>query len=50
MSLKLQTVFKGIRMDEVLAANCEAAAARAQVPLSEWVRQVLRRAVGLKRK
>jgi hypothetical protein len=49
MSIKIQTVFKGIRMDEVLAANCEAAAARAHVPFSKWVRQVLRRAVGQKK-
>ena len=48
--MKIQTIFKGIRLDEVLAANCEAAAAKAHMTFSQWARTVLRHAVNGKSK
>jgi len=40
---------RGIRLEPVLNARCEAAAADVGLNFSEWVREVLRREVGLKR-
>jgi hypothetical protein len=45
----IKAIFKGIRMNEILAAQCEAAAARAQMPFSKWARETFRQALGLDR-
>jgi hypothetical protein len=38
-----QTIFKGIRLDEVLAAHCATAAAKAHMPFSQWAREAFQR-------
>ena len=41
------TINKGLRIEKVLLSKTEAAAAKCHLHWSEWVRQVLRKEVGL---
>jgi len=41
-------VHRGLRLEPVLNARCDAKAAEASLTFSEWVRQILRREVGKK--
>ena len=43
-------VHRGLRLEPVLSARCNAKASEKQLTFSEWVRQILRREVGLTRK
>lgn len=43
-------IHRGLRLEPVLSARCNAAASEKQLSFSEWVRLILRREVGLKRK
>lgn len=42
-----QKIVRGIRMEPVLAAKCAAKAAEHDMSFSEWVRGILRHAVGI---
>ncbi len=42
-----QKIFRGIRLEPMLSNRCDEKAAAKDVTFSEWVRQVLRREVGL---
>ena len=41
-----QKIVRGVRMEPVLAAKCAAKAAEHDLSFSEWVRGILRQAVG----
>lgn len=43
-------VHRGIRLEPILSTRCDAKASERQMSFSEWVRQILRREVGLGKK
>ena len=46
----MKKITQCIRFEKVLKGKCTARATAQQLTLSEWVRQILRREVGLSRK
>lgn len=42
-------LIRSLRLEPVLSARCDAKAAESQTTFSEWVRDILRREVGLTR-
>lgn len=43
----MRKLHRGIRLEPILSTRCNAKASEAQQTFSEWVRQILRREVGL---
>ncbi len=43
-------IHRGLRLEPILSTRCDAKAAESQTTFSEWVRNILRREVGLEKK
>jgi predicted HicB family RNase H-like nuclease len=43
-------IHRALRLEPILSRRCDDAASEKQLTFSEWIRQVLRREVGLKKK
>ena len=43
-------IFRGLRLEPILNARCNAKAEEAQTTFSEWARRILRQEVGLEKR
>lgn len=46
----MNKIHRGLRLEPILSTRCDAKAAESQTTFSEWVRNILRREVGLEKR